>query len=110
MVPDQYTKTEQGTWPTETMVSMCPAVKPTCRGWLGCWTSSKQKLKKEPYKLRGQEISSRLEMSPKRKPLAKAHALFCKGLKVVKGDESKIHVVCGKIQISFLIGSAMAAK
>ena len=35
---------------------------------------------------------------------------FCKGLKEAKGDESKIHVVYGKIQISFFVGSAMAAK
>ena len=69
----------------------------------------KEELKKKPYRLRGQVISSRLEMSPKRKPLAKAYALFFQGLKVVKGDESKIHVVHGKIQISFFTGSAMAA-
>ena len=60
--------------------------------------------------MRGREVSSRLEMSPKRKPLAKAHALFYKGLKEVKGDESKTHVVNGKIQMSFFVGSAMAAK
>ena len=28
----------------------------------------------------------------------------------MKGDEIKIHVVCGKIQICFIVGSAMAAK
>ena len=33
-------------------------------------------LKKGPYKQEGQVVSSRLELSPKRKPLAKAHALF----------------------------------
>ena len=33
----------------------------------------KTELKKEPKKLHGQEISSRLEKSPKRKPLARAH-------------------------------------
>ena len=49
-------------------------------------------------------------MSPKRKPLARGHVLVCKGLKAVKGDESKIHVVYGKIQTSFFIFSAMAAK
>ena len=35
-----------------------------------------KELKKIHYKLHGQEISSRLEMRPKRKPLSKAHALF----------------------------------
>ena len=64
---------------------------------VGMLDTTKQELKKVPYKLHGQEVSSRLEMSPKRKPLARAHALFHKGLKEVKGDESKIHVVYGKI-------------
>ena len=45
-------------------------------------------LKKGPHELRGREVSSRLELSRKRKPLAKAHALFYKGLKEVKGDEA----------------------
>ena len=39
--------------------------------------------------LHGQDISSRLETSLKRKPLARAHASFHKGLKEVRGDESK---------------------
>ena len=41
-------------------------------------------------------------MSPKRKPLAKAHALFDKGLIEVGGNKTKINVVYGKIQMSFL--------
>ena len=36
--------------------------------------------------------------------------MFHKGLKEVGGDESKIHVVYGKIQKSFFLGSATAAK
>ena len=52
-----------------------------------------KELKNVPYKLHGQEISSRLEMSPKRKPLAKAHALFYKGIEAAGGNESKINVV-----------------
>ena len=60
--------------------------------------------------MRERVVSCRFELSPKRKPLAKAHALFYRGLKEVKGDESKIHVVYGKLQISFFVGSAMAAK
>ena len=51
-----------------------------------------------------------MEMSPERKPLAKAHALFDKGLKAVGGNESKINVGSGKIQKSFFVGSATAAK
>ena len=35
---------------------------------------------------------------------------FYEGLKEVGGDESKIHVVYGKIPISFFVGGAMAAK
>ena len=35
--------------------------------------------------------------------------LFYKELKAVKADESKISVICGKLQISFLIGRGLAA-
>ena len=70
----------------------------------------REELKKGPYKQKGQVVSSRLEQSPKRKPLAEAHALFHQGLEEVKGDKSKIHVVYGTIQISFFVVSAIAAK
>ena len=69
-----------------------------------------RELKKGPYKQKGQVVSSRLELSPKRKPLAKAHALFYKGLEEMKGDKSKIHVVYGKTQSNFFVESAIAAK
>ena len=49
-------------------------------------------------------------MVPQKKPLAKAHALFYKGLKAMGGNDSKIDVVHGNIQISFFVGSAIAAK
>ena len=42
---------------------------------------------------------ARLEMSPKRKPLAKAHALFYKGPKEVGENEFEINVVYGKVQM-----------
>ena len=48
--------------------------------------------------------------SSKRKPLAKAHASFYKGLKEVGRNESQINVVYGIIQISFFVGNATAAK
>ena len=54
--------------------------------------------------MHGQVVSARLEMSPKRKPLAKAHAMFLNGLKEVGGNESKVNSVYGKIQISFFVG------
>ena len=47
----------------------------------------KKELKKVFGKLHGQ-----------RKPLAKAHALFYKGLEEVDGNESKINVVYGKFR------------
>ena len=47
-------------------------------------------------------VSARLEMSPKRKPLAEAHASFHKGLKEVSGNEFEINVVYGKIQMKLL--------
>ena len=65
---------------------------------------------KAPYKPYDQVVSARLDTSPKKKPQAKAHALFSTGVKAVSGNESKINVVCGGFQISFFVGSALAAK
>ena len=53
------------------------------------------------FKILDQEVKARLEVSPQKKPLAKAHALFYKGLKAVEGDESQITVVYSKLQMSF---------
>ena len=77
---------------------------------IGLLDVMREELTKGPYKQKDQVVSSRLELSPKRKPLAKAHAMFNKGLEEVTGDRSKIHVVYGKIQTSFFVGSAMAAN
>ena len=55
---------------------------------------SQDELKKKSYELKGQVVTARLDMSPKRKSLAKeAHALFYKGIKNKGGDESEINVV-----------------
>ena len=118
MVPDQYqkyiecdqTKTEHGTWPTNTIVSVWFRNETNLPTMAGLLDVIKAKLRKEPCKLHGQELSSRLEISLKRRFLARAHALFFKGLKEVGGNKSKIHVVCGKIQITLFVAGAMAAK
>ena len=63
----------------------------------GCWSSYKR-THEGAYTLHGQQISSRLEMGPKMKLLAKAHALFYKGLEEVGGNESKINDVNGNFR------------
>ena len=63
----------------------------------------KDELKKEPSKIRDQDVSTRLEMSFQKKNLEKAHVLFYKGFKAMGGNESKINGVFGKIQISFFV-------
>ena len=104
------TRKEQETRPTKLIVSKWFKNETNLPTMVGMLDTIKQELKKVPYKLHGQEVPSRLEMSQMRKPLAKAHALFYEVLKEVGGDESKIHVVYGIIQISFFVGGAMAAK
>ena len=42
------------------------------------------------HKINGQNVKARLEVSPRKKLLAKAAALFFKGLKEMKGYESKV--------------------
>ena len=103
MLPDQYqkyidwdqTRTEQGTWPTKSIVCIWFRNETNLPTMVGTHIVKKE-LKKEHYKLHGHKISSRLEMCPKRKPLAKV--LFYKGLKAVGGNEAKIKVVYGKIR------------
>ena len=71
----------------------------------------REELKKGPYKQKDQVVSSGLELSPKRKPLTKAHALFYKGLEEMKRVTSpRFTFSVEKIQISFFVGSASAAK
>ena len=118
MVPNEFhqyidwnqTRTEQGKWPTKTIVNMWFKNEINLGTMTGLLKIVFDELKKTPYKLHEQEVSARLESSPEKKTRAKAHALFHKGLKAVGGNESKINVVCGKIQISFFVESATAAK
>ena len=118
MVPDalrkyidwDQTRNEQGTWPTKIMVNLWFSNEANMLTRIGLPDVMREELKKGHYTQKDQVVSSRIELSTQRKPYAKAHALFKKGLEEVKGDKSKIHVVYGKIQISFFVGSAIAAK
>ena len=71
------------------------------------WERSSRKVLKNR---KTKQFQSRLESSPNWKSLSKTHVLFFQGLEEVKRDKSKIHVVYGKIQISFFVGSALAAR
>ena len=73
MVPDQFhkytgwdhTRTEQGTWPSKTFVNMQFKNETNLATIIGLPEIVKEEIKKGPYKLHGQEVSARLEMSPK---------------------------------------------
>ena len=69
----------------------------------------KEELDKAAYKIYGYNEKARLEVSLQRRPLAKAQALFFKGLKEVGGDESKVSAFSGNLQISFFVGRDIAA-
>ena len=62
-----------------------------------------KELKKIPYK--NKVVSARLEMSRKRKPLAKAHALFYKGF-----EESMIKCCMWENSDQFLCGKCNSCK
>ena len=89
--------TEQGTLSTKIMVSLWFSNEANLPKIIGLPDVMREELKKGLCKQKGQVVSS--ELSPKMKPLAKAHTLFHKGLEEVKGDKSKIYVVYGTIQI-----------
>ena len=80
------TRKEQGTWPTKMMVST----------WFKNETNlvtmidllNKELEKQAAYKIHGQNVKARLEVSPQRKPSTMAKDLFFKGLKEMKGHES----------------------
>ena len=60
----------------------------------------KEELMPGSYKLRVREVVPRLEASPQQKPLKRA----------VKGNEKRINVVHGKLQINFFVGKKLVAK
>ena len=73
MVPAQFhkytgwdhTRTEQGTWPSKTFVNMQFKNETNLATIIGLPEIVKEEIKKGPYKLHGQEVSARFEMSPK---------------------------------------------
>ena len=107
---DQSRK-EQGNWPTKTIVNMWIKNETNLATMIGLPKIVEEEMKKKtPYKIREQEVAARLEVSSKRNPWRKRMPCSYKGLKAVGGDESKINVVYGKLQISFFVGGAMTAK
>ena len=78
LIDEDQTRKEQGTWPTKMMISM--------------WVENETNLvtmidllnEKAAFKIHGQNVKARLEVSPQRRPLTKAHALFFEGLKEMK--------------------------
>ena len=76
MVPDalkkyvdwEQTRTEQGTWPTKIMVSFWFSNEANLPTRIGVLDVIRAELQKGPQKQKGQVVSSRLELSPKRKP------------------------------------------
>ena len=104
------TRKEQGNWPINTMVSMWFQNETNLVTIIELLKVGEEELKKVSYNKHGLNVSARLEVCPQKKPLTKAYALFFKELKEVEGDESKIIVVYGKLQISFRVGGDVAAK
>ena len=81
MVPDtlkkyidwEKTRNEQGTWPTKIMVSLWLSNEANLLTRVGLPDITREELKKGPYKQKCQVVSSRFELSPKKKQLVKAH-------------------------------------
>ena len=72
--------------------------------------TTKEEFVKAAYKIDGQSVKARLEVSLQRRPSTKAVAPFFQGLEEMKGDESKVMNFFGKLQISFHVGRGVAAK
>ena len=89
---------EQRTWPTNTILKMLCSTEGTMVAMLDILENTSRRC---PVCFM-EEVSARLELSSRRNPLVKAHALFCEGFKEVRGNESKLFVVHGKIENIFL--------
>ena len=70
MLTGTQTRTEQASWPTKKIVNMWFKNDTNLATTIGLLRIVKDELKKIPYKLHDQEVSARLQMSPKKKPLA----------------------------------------
>ena len=92
------------------MVSMWFKQETSLVTMIGLRKIMKEELDEEAYKIHGQNVKARLEVSPQRRPLTKTQALFFKGLKEVGGGESEVRAFHGKRQISFFVGRDIAAK
>ena len=89
-------KKEQGTCPRKIMVRM----------WFKHETNLVTMidlLDKAAYKINGQNVKARLEVSLQRRPLTKAAAFFFNGLKEMQDDKSKVKTFLGNLQISFFV-------
>ena len=91
-VDREQTRTEQGNWPTKVLVSIWFKSETNLATMIQLLRVVQDELKKKPYELKGQVVKARQEMSPQKKPLAKAHALFYEGMSAARSDESKIYV------------------
>ena len=107
---EQRSIEQQGNWPTEVLVRMWFKSETNLATMIELLRVVRDQLKKKPYEIKGQVVKARLGMSPHEKLLAKAHALFHKGMSAARSDEAQINVIDGKLKVSFLIGRALAAK
>ena len=94
------TRTEQGNWPTKTIVNMWFKNDTNLATTTGLLKIVKDELKQMPYNLHEQEVSARLEMSLKKKHLEKGTCL-------VLQRPQKQWV---EMNLSFFMGSAIVAK
>ena len=106
MVPQQaqkwiewdQTKKEQGTWPRKIMVSTWFKHETNLVTMIDLLKIMKEELEKTAHKINGQNVKAMLEVSPQRRPLTKAGALFSQGLKEVGADESKVRACHGNVR------------
>ena len=96
----EQTRNEQGTWPTKVMVSLWFSNEANLLTRIGLLDVMREELKKGPYKQKGQVVSPRLELSPKRKPLAKE----------MKGDMCKIRWEAQLLQNTLLKEKVLQEK
>ena len=98
------TKESQGLWPRKTMVSLWFVHGTGNMMMIEIFKVMKTKVENKNYEVNGEDVKVNLEVSPQKKPLSRAHAMFCKAFNEAIRDKSKIKSIWGALQVSYFAG------
>ena len=106
----EISSTEQGNWPTEVLVSMWFRSATNLATIIELLRVVIDELEKKPHELEGQVVTARLEMIPRRKPLAKESSCVVLQRHQKQGRGRVRNQRCVREDPDKFVGDAIAAK